>query len=133
MDWGNYVTGISAFMAALAAAFGTIYVGRANAKKDISQALDVRFNALLDQYQEERKELNSIIKDRDATIETYRITIEKMFNESQTGSAERRTLIKKLEDLEDAIRIYEKHIDKLSKIIEGAGLTPPKNPKSAAA
>lgn len=104
MDWSPIVTASGAIFAAAIAAIGTIYVARAKTKTDISASITTGFEALTNQLQEERKDLNEIIERHRATIDKHRETIESLYNEGQTMRLERREMFRRIEQLEAILR-----------------------------
>lgn len=102
MEWGPIVTASGALLAAALAAIGTIYVARSKTKTDISASITVGFEALTNQLQEERKDLNEIIERQRETIDKHRATIEQLFNESTIIRSENRRLHTRVEQLEEA-------------------------------
>lgn len=61
MDWPPILTLVGAVLTSLLTVIGTIYVARSKTKTDIGVSITNGFQALTDQLQQERTELNEII------------------------------------------------------------------------
>lgn len=103
-DWHPLLAAAGTILGVLLTFYGTIYVARTKSKTDINASINAGFQALTDQLQQERSDLNAIIDRQREVIDKHREMIEKLFTEGDELRVRRRDMQRRIDDLEQRLR-----------------------------